>query len=102
MTGMIRDGIWYRKIVVVVRKLVSVRCCHKAEQWWTSQRPRICKQWRDISVDSPALWTSFLVVAREGHLTTEAFGQAHLSRPKLLPLQICVRFPSDKEAVTDV
>ncbi|KAJ7576000.1 hypothetical protein C8J56DRAFT_837783 [Mycena floridula] len=57
----------------------------------------VCKQWRDISVDSPALWASFLVDAREGHLTTEAFGQAHLSRSKPLPLQIRVRFPSDKE-----
>ncbi|KAJ7581768.1 hypothetical protein C8J56DRAFT_1056766 [Mycena floridula] len=98
----------YRYIISGVRRLptetwieiFSLACYvpdHSNNQNPVTRIAGVCKQWREILLALPALWASFAVVLKEGHLTTETFGKLHISRSKPLPLQIRLVLPSSED-----
>ncbi|KAJ7599649.1 hypothetical protein C8J56DRAFT_908531 [Mycena floridula] len=52
------------------------------------QAASVCTQWRQILLASPAMWSSFIVDLREGHLTSRDFLDIHFERSESLPVSI--------------
>ncbi|KAJ7581697.1 hypothetical protein C8J56DRAFT_895281 [Mycena floridula] len=69
---------------------------------WTYQNPasrlaKVCKQWRDILLSTPACWTSFVVDVRENYGTKKRFIQQHRRLSDPLPLRVQVVFPTEDD-----
>ncbi|KAJ7581664.1 hypothetical protein C8J56DRAFT_1168391 [Mycena floridula] len=61
----------------------------------------VCRQWREISLSSPAFWTTFRVDLRERHVTSQKFLQLHRERSLPLNLSIRARFPDLEDCCPD-
>ncbi|KAJ7575211.1 hypothetical protein C8J56DRAFT_1120075 [Mycena floridula] len=71
-------------------EILGFACVDEGRQNPAARIAGVCRQWRQICLSSPALWTAFVVDLREHHVTSSDFIQMHRERSS--PLTLSIRF----------
>ncbi|KAJ7581614.1 hypothetical protein C8J56DRAFT_1168358 [Mycena floridula] len=85
-------------------EILGFACVEENDTNWQNPAIRIagvCRQWRQISLSSPALWTAFVVDLREHHVTSPDFIEMHRQRSSPLTLSIRFNLPDLSDTCQD-